>query len=141
MVSLLGCGNCHTDGALSGQPDPALVLAGSKVGIAYSNPLENDHPGVVYPSNLTPDWETGLGGWSVERIAIMLRSGINNHGGQSSPVMPWQAYSRLSEEDASAIAMYLKSLPPVQHEVPDRVRPGRAAEHPYVHFGVYQSRQ
>lgn len=141
MVTLLGCGNCHTDGALVGQPDSARILAGSNVGIAYTNPLQDKYPGVVYPANLTPDRETGLGNWTVEQIVLVLQSGINNHGGQTLPVMPWQAYSRLTPEDAQAVDMYLKTLPSVIHEVPENVRPGKRAKHPYVHFGVYQSEQ
>ncbi len=141
MVTLLGCGNCHTNGALVGRPEPGKALAGSDVGIAWTNPLEDARPGVVFPANLTPDTETGLGHWSIEQIVTMLQSGVNNHGGRSLPVMPWQAYSRLMPEDAKAIAMYLKSLPPVRHEVPASVRPGQRTGHAYVHFGIYQSRQ
>ena len=140
MVSLLGCGNCHTDGALAGQPVEGRVLAGSGVGIAFTTPLANDRPGVVFPSNLTPDSETGIGDWTVDQIVTLLRSGVNNHGGQALPVMPWQAFAKLSAEDAEAIAVYLKSLPPVRHAVPANVRPGKSTNHPYVHFGVYQSR-
>ena len=141
MVDLLGCANCHTDGALIGTPDPKRVLAGSSIGIAWSNPLANRNPGVVFPSNLTPDPETGIGGWGIQQIIIMLQSGIDNHGSQSMPVMPWQAYAKLSADDAEAIAMYLKSLPPVKHDVPQNVRAGQKTRAQYVHFGTYQSRQ
>jgi hypothetical protein len=141
LVSLLGCGNCHTDGALIGEPDPGRVLAGSDVGIAWTNPIEDRHPGVVFPANLTPDQETGIGNWTIEQVVIMLQSGVNNHGGRTLPVMPWQAYAKMTPEDATAIAMYLKSLPPVQHEVPANVRPGKRTKNPYVHFGIYQQRK
>jgi mono/diheme cytochrome c family protein len=139
LVGLLGCGNCHTDGALIGAPDSDRVLAGSSVGIAWGNPLEQRNPGVVYPGNLTPDVETGIGGWTEEQIVAMLRSGIDAHGGRALAVMPWLAYSKLTEEDAAAIALYLRSLAPIVHEVPDNVRPGKRARHPFVHFGVYRS--
>ena len=59
LVELLGCGTCHTDGALIGEPNANRGLAGSSTGIAYSNPLVQALPGVVYPANLTPDPETG----------------------------------------------------------------------------------
>ena len=140
LVSLLGCGSCHTDGALTGLPDKHKLLAGSGTGIAYSNPLVDPNPGVVYPSNLTPDIETGIGSWTREQIATMVRSGIDNHGGRSLPVMPWPAYAKITQEDALAIAAYLKSLPPVKHQVPDNVPRGQKAQAPFVHFGVYRSR-
>jgi hypothetical protein len=141
MVGLLGCGNCHTDGALIGEPNSARLLAGSEVGIAWSNPLEVKNPGVVFPANLTPDRQTGIGAWSVEDIVTMLQSGIDNHGSRSLPVMPWQTYARLTSEDAHAIAVYLKSLPPVTHKVPANVRPGHRTKSAFVHFGIYRSQQ
>lgn len=70
----------------------------------------------------------------------MIRLGVNEHGSQTIPVMPWPAYANILEEDAQAIAMYLKSLPPVLHQVPENVRPGQRASAPFVHFGVYQTR-
>ena len=54
LVELIGCGACHTDGAIIGEPDAGRLLAGSRVGIAYTSPLHDKYPGVVYPPNLTP---------------------------------------------------------------------------------------
>ena len=140
LVGLLGCGNCHTDGALAGKPNPSHLLAGSGVGIARSDPTAVRNPGVVFPSNLTPDPKTGIGNWSLEQIVTMLQSGTNRHGRRTLPVMPWSIYSQLREEDAKAIAMYLKSLPPVKHKVPADVEPGKLSKEPFVHFGVYRSK-
>jgi hypothetical protein len=140
LVGLLGCGSCHTDGALLGDPDPNRQLAGSSTGIAYTNPLQDSNPGVVYPANLTPDLETGLGSWTMERLITMIRVGTTEHSASSLPVMPWPAYASITREDALSIAAYLKSLPPVRHAVPPNVNPGQPAPAPYVHFGVYQSR-
>ena len=139
LVDLLGCGGCHTDGALVGEPDSARLLAGSGVGIATSDPMRVRRPAVVYPANLTPDRETGIGGWSIGQIVTMLQAGVDSHGTQALPVMPFETYSRLEPGDAEAIAMYLKSLPAVQHRVPGKVRAGQRARAPYVYFGVYRS--
>ena len=35
-----------------------------------------------------------------------------------APVMPWHAFATLTPEDAQAIAVFLKSLPPVSNKVP-----------------------
>jgi hypothetical protein len=140
LVGLLGCGSCHTDGALVGTPDMAHLLAGSNTGIAYSNPLAVRDPGIVYPANITPDIETGIGSWSVDEIVAMIVGGVDKHSGQTLPVMPWPSYANIVREDAEAMAAYLLSLPPVRHRVPENVRPGRRATAPFVHFGVYQSR-
>lgn len=141
LVSLLRCGACHTDGALVGTPDPAKLLAGSSVGIAYTSPVDNPRPGVVYPANLTPDPKTGLGGWSEQQIIDLVRTGAERHGGRALGVMPYAAYAELSDADAGAIAAYLLSLPPVRHEVPYKVGPGQRAPAPFVYFGVYRSRR
>lgn len=139
LVGLLGCASCHTDGALIGKPDPARTLAGSRIGIAYTNPMVNEFPGAVYPSNLTPDDETGLGTWSVAEITAMLRTGRNRHGSQTMTIMPWTSYAQLNDADATAIATYLKSLEPISHRVPRQVQPGNPARTPLVHVGLYRS--
>jgi mono/diheme cytochrome c family protein len=140
LVVLLGCGACHTDGAFDGAPDMDKALAGSQTGIAWSNPLESQHPGVVYPPNITPDEKTGIGLWSDAQIANAIRAGIGRHGGRRIVTMPWQGYARLTDDDVGAIVAYLRSIPPVEHEVPAAVPPGRKAGNPYVYFGVYRSR-
>lgn len=140
LVELLGCGSCHTDGALVGLPDAGLRLAGSHTGIAYSDPLRQKNPGIVYPSNLTPDRETGLGQWSDAQLMQMITSGIDRHGRRKLAIMPWPAYAKLDDADARAIIAYLRSLAPVVHRVPAEVKPGEPASQPYVYFGVYRRR-
>jgi mono/diheme cytochrome c family protein len=141
LVELLGCGSCHTDGALDGAPDLQRALAGSATGIAYANPLSNDRPGVVYPSNLTPDKETGLGSWSDRQIANAIRAGIGTHGSRRIAAMPWQGYAKISDDDVVALVAYLRSIKPVRHDVPKEVMPGDTARSPYVYFGVYRNKR
>ena len=140
LVELLGCGGCHTDGALEGAPRMNKALAGSGIGIAYMNPFGNDRPGVVYPPNITPDPETGIGDWSDNQIAAAVRAGLGRHMGRRIAVMPWQGYAKLSEEDTAAIVAYLRSIRPVSNKVPDEVIPGQRAPAPFVYFGTYRSR-
>jgi mono/diheme cytochrome c family protein len=139
LVELLGCGACHTDGALDGVPDFDRALAGSRIGIAYSNPLGTDNPGVIYPSNLTPDEETGIGAWSDIQIERAIRAGLARHAGKQIAAMPWQGYAKLTQEDMTAIVAYLRSIKPVSHKVPDEVLAGDESGHPFVYFGVYRS--
>ncbi len=141
LVELMGCGSCHTHGAMIGEPDLRLRLAGSGIGIAYSNPLSNPNPGVAYPSNLTPDPKTGLGGWSDQQIASAIRHGEHRYGRRLLTVMPWPAFARLTDDDTFAIAAYLRSLPPIEHWVPENVAKGYKASAPFVYFGVYRSRR
>jgi mono/diheme cytochrome c family protein len=140
MVELLGCGACHTDGALAGDPDLDRSLAGSQTGIAYTDPLGEKYPGIIYPSNITPDDKTGIGTWTDRQIANAIRAGIGRHGSRRIAWMPWQGYARISDDDVDAIVSYLRSIKPVRHKVPDAVEPGRPAKNPYVYFGVYRSK-
>ena len=141
LVELLGCATCHTDGALVGKPRMDRWLAGSRVGIAYSNPLEIENPGVLFARNLTPDRETGLGKWTDTEIAATIRTGTGRHGRMAAPVMPWPAYAKLSDKDVNAVVAYLRSLPPVSNKIPASVPPGTATKEQYVHFGVYRNRR
>lgn len=57
-----------------------------------------------------------------------VRHGLRPDGRSILPLMPYGLYNRLGDEDAAALIAYLRSLPPVDHEVPQtRVRlPGYA---------------
>ncbi|MGI9271059.1 MAG: c-type cytochrome [Woeseiaceae bacterium] len=140
LVELLGCGSCHTHGALIGEPDMEKSLAGSRIGIAASNPLGDEHPGVVFAANITPDTETGIGLWSDQQIANALRAGLGRHLGKRIPVMPWQAYAKISDDDTAAIIAYLRSIEGIKHRVPDEIAPGQRTTESFVYFGVYRSR-
>lgn len=141
LVELLGCGSCHTDGALEGVPDFDKALAGSSIGIAFSNPMGDRRPGIVFPPNLTPDAETGLGAWSDQQIADALRLGAGRHTGRRIVIMPWQGYNKMTDEDVASIVAYLRSIEPVRHKVPEEVLPGNNTDRPFVYFGVYRSRK
>jgi len=140
LVELLGCGSCHTDGALEGAPKLNKSLAGSRIGIAYSNPLGTERPGIVYPPNITPDKKTGVGLWSDQDIERAIRIGLGRHTGRRIAVMPWQGYTKMTDEDVTAIVSYLRSIEPVEHQVPDEVEPGQKASSPFVYYGIYRSR-
>ena len=140
LVELLGCGLCHTDGALAGDPNFDRSLAGSRIGIAYTNPLGEQNPGIIYPSNITPDEETGIGDWADTQIANAIRAGIGRHGRRRLAPMPWRGYAKISDDDLTAIVRYLRTIDAVKHRVPDEVKPGQHASYPFVYFGVYRSK-
>ena len=112
LVTISGCGTCHTPGALLGKPDLTRTLAGAEVGFGIPG------VGVFVGGNLTPDKETGLGGWTTEQIIAAITKGVIPNGRKLFPVMPWPQYAHLSSQDAEALAAYLKSLPPIKNAVP-----------------------
>jgi hypothetical protein len=141
LVELLGCGSCHTDGALVGDPDFEKSLAGSSIGIAYTNPLGEKNPGIIYSPNITPDEATGIGTWTDQQIANAIRGGISRHSSRRLASMPWRGYAKISDDDVNAIVSYLRRIEAVEHRVPDEVAPGERASHRFVYFGVYRSKR
>lgn len=126
LSRIMDCGGCHTPGAMAGQPDMARNLAGSPLG------FEIPGLGIFYPPNLTPDPDTGLGGWTEAEIAKAVRTGQRPDGRELAPAMPWRAYSALTDADATALARYLRSLPPVRHAVPPMTGIGEKPPAPYL---------
>jgi mono/diheme cytochrome c family protein len=122
----MDCTGCHTPGVFLGKPDPQRYLAGSEVGFQIPN------LGIFYPPNLTPDLETGLGGWSEADIIKAVRTGERPDGRVLVPVMPYHSYRRLTDADARALAAYLKSLPPIRHQVPGMVGSSEKPTAPYL---------
>ncbi len=111
LVTLSGCSDCHTPGALLGSPDMKRYLGGSDVGFAIPG------AGVFVGENLTPDKDTGLGSWTDAQIIAAFRTGKTPEGRELSPVMPFPALSHLTDEDAQAIVAFLKSLPAISNKV------------------------
>jgi mono/diheme cytochrome c family protein len=122
-----GCQDCHTPGTFYGATDTTRMLSGSELG--WEGPW-----GVTYPRNLTPDAETGIASWSEEDIITAFRTGHRPDQTLILPPMPWPQYSQMSDEDAHALAAYIKSLPPVHHKAPDRIPPGVKATGPRLSF-------
>ncbi len=86
------CTGCHGNN-LSGGPIPGV-------------PAE-----APYPRNLTPDMETGLGTWQEGDFVQTIRTGIRPDGSALAAGMPWQAFSAMTDDELSAIWLYLQSVP------------------------------
>jgi mono/diheme cytochrome c family protein len=117
LVTISGCNDCHTPGALLGKPDFSRALGGSEVGFAIPG------LGVFAGPNLTPDKETGLGNWTDDQINSAITAGVTPSGRPLAPIMPYAALSHLTSDDAHAIVAYLRSLPPVKNAVPGPFEP------------------
>ena len=117
LARIGACTGCHsaTDKAPREESDP-LYMSGSDV--AFEDPAL----GSVYPRNLTPDVETGLGNFDAAAIKQALRSGHRLDGKAMAPPMSQLIphISGLTDEDLDALVGYLKSLPPAKHAVPPR---------------------
>jgi mono/diheme cytochrome c family protein len=118
LANAMLCPLCHTPiSAEDGAYDTRYFLAGGMRVTAYPW-------GTWYSRNLTPDPETGLGRWSETDVVRAVRTGVTPDGRRLDPMaMPWPWFSRLTDDDARAIATYLRALPPVRNPVPSPVTP------------------
>ena len=121
------CVDCHTPGTFYGATDTTRMLSGSELG--WEGPW-----GITFPRNLTPDMETGIGSWTEQDIVNAFRLGHRPDQSLILPPMPWAAYSQMSDEDAFALAAYIKSIPPIRHKAPDRIPPGVKSDVPRLTF-------
>ncbi|NOT33870.1 MAG: hypothetical protein HOP12_06840 [Candidatus Eisenbacteria bacterium] len=90
--------------------------------------------GVTYSRNLTPDVETGIGSWTEEDIVRAIRTGQRPDKSPILPPMPWPQFAFLSDDDAYALAAYLKSIPAVHHVSPERLLDAADATGPRLIF-------
>lgn len=74
-----------------------------------------DLSGFGIAPNLTPDPSTGLGSWSDDDIARAIRTGVDDEGAPLCNVMP---RFTLADDQTTALIAYLRSLSPIDHDVP-----------------------
>ena len=98
IATIRMCRFCHTD-TLSGQTDATPVL------ITLSFPNLTAGAGGVGATNTDEDWVRAI------------RHGVG-HDGRGLLLMPAGKFYYLSDEDLGALIAYLKSLPPVDNELP-----------------------
>jgi mono/diheme cytochrome c family protein len=103
LVEGLGhCSMCHT---------AVNVLGGSSAERAFEGgliPMQN-----WYAPSLTSNREAGLGEWNIGDIVDLLQVGVSNRATVYGPMaeVVYNSLQYLTDEDARAMAVYLKSLP------------------------------
>ena len=106
-----GCLFCHSE------LDPStrgLPIKGGRVGGGRTMTAE-DMPWLT-ASNLTSDPETGVGNWTDDMIGRAVREGISRDGRALFPMMPYQNYRHMSDEDLASVIAYIRSLPALREE-------------------------
>ncbi len=117
VESVVACAQCHGDRDWSLHGGPARLESGLGGGVCLTS--EQGFPGILCGSNLTPDAATGLGRWTDGEILRALREGVDRDGRALFPMMPYDVYRHLSDDDATAIVAYLRSLEPVANAQPE----------------------
>ena len=103
LVAAGDCLSCHV--REGGEP-----FAG---GLGLNTPF-----GVIYTSNITPDKETGIGGWSADQFYRAMHDGKDEEGEDLYPAFPYPWFRRVSREDDDAIFAFLQTLPAVKYTPP-----------------------
>jgi mono/diheme cytochrome c family protein len=75
--------------------------------------------GTVYSTNITHDKETGLGAWTDQQIHDAMVKGVRRDRSRILPVMPYEKYSGMAQEDLKALIAYLRTLKPVKKAPPE----------------------
>ena len=146
LVFFGGCNDCHTpklftpkgpepdsNKLLSGHPStaklpevPQGIIGPEQWGALTNNDLTAwvGPWGISFAANLTPDKRTGLGGWTEELFIKTMRTGKHlGDGREILPPMPWYSLAALTDGDLKAIFAYLKSIKPIENEVPQPMVP------------------
>ena len=108
LAGIGACVVCHT--SESGAP------------FAGGRPLPTPF-GIVYSTNITPDVETGIGGWSEEAFRRAMREGVDRRGRHLYPAFPYDHFTRVTDEDLHAIHAFLMTREPVAFEAPGNELP------------------
>ncbi len=92
LAAVGGCASCHT--ARNGRP-----YAG---GVPLATPF-----GTIHGTNITPDPETGIGGWSESAFVRAMREGIARDGTHLYPAFPYDHFTHTTDDDLHALYAYL----------------------------------
>jgi hypothetical protein len=88
-------------------PGKRPPLAG---GLSFDLPV-----GKFYTPNLTPDRETGIGRFSDQELARVIRYGVMP---DNKAALPFMDFHDLSDEDLTALISFLRSQPAVRRHIP-----------------------
>jgi mono/diheme cytochrome c family protein len=115
LVHAVGhCGECHT---------PRNALGAMKTAMAFSGNVGG--PDGQNAPNITSDAATGIGDWSIADIQNLLKTGMTPDsdlvGSGMKAVV--RGTSRLTDADRHAMAVYIKSLPPIHVDTTSKSPP------------------
>jgi len=102
-----GCASCHADPKAEG--DDKLKLGGGRE-------LNTDF-GVFRVPNISPDPETGIGGWSTLDFVNAVTRGVSPGGANLYPAFPYTSYARMKLGDVIDLKAFMETLPPVSNRV------------------------
>jgi mono/diheme cytochrome c family protein len=107
--AVAGCRACHTE---IDQMDGSFI--GPEYGGGVAMEVEGSPGTVLVSNNITTDPKSGwMHGMDEETFVDRFRGGGPSAEGSH---MPWAGYERMSDVDLAALYVFLKELPPVDHD-------------------------
>lgn len=108
LATVGDCIACHT------APGGAAFAGGRRLHTPF---------GDLVSTNITPDPQTGIGGWSDDMFLKAVKKGVGARGQHLYAAMPFANYAKVSDQDILDIKGYLASLRPVHNAVePNQLR-------------------
>jgi hypothetical protein len=112
LVRMASCADCHTP-AEKGQRKPGFEFAG---GLLFTTP-----EATVMAANITPD-VSGISYYDEDLFVQAIRTG-KVKARSLNPIMPWNFYRNMTDEDSKAVFAYIRTLKPVKHSVDNAESP------------------
>ena len=103
LAAAANCATCHT------RPGGAPFSGG----VAFETPF-----GTIYSSNITQDAEQGIGKWTLQDLARALHEGISAKGYRLFPAFPYTSFTKITNQDVSALYAYLRTVAPDTYSPP-----------------------
>jgi cytochrome c2 len=107
------CMDCHSKRDYSKFTAPIVPGTFGSGGELFGK--EMGFPGDFYAPNLTP---YHLKDWTDGELFRAITTGVSKDGHALFPVMPYTMYGKIDKEDIYDIIAYIRTLEPIQNEVP-----------------------
>jgi mono/diheme cytochrome c family protein len=108
------CIDCHSKrdwSRFSGPPDEGtLGMGGELFDQRYG------FPGKYYAKNITPK---GISRYTDGELFRVITTGVTKEGKALFPIMPYPYYGQMDEEDINSIIAYVRTLKPVENNIPE----------------------
>lgn len=116
LTNAASCIDCHT------KFEKGSLVAGTEFGGGREFPFPDGS--IVRSANISPDVDTGIGGWDDEMFVSLFRAHSDSttlntklNPGDFNSIMPWTMFGEMNEEDLKAIFAYLKTVNPIKNTV------------------------
>lgn len=109
------CMDCHSQRNWNLYAGPIKEGAFGAGGERFGKEMQ--FPGTLYSKNITP---YALKSWTDGEIFRAITTGVSKNGSALFPLMGYPTYGKMDKEDVYSIIAYLRTLPEIKNDVPER---------------------